>query len=168
MERPSAEERIARNDALILRADIRPRIQDALEHHSVNDSSGCILWDAAHNQGYGLIVVSIDGRARNFRAHRCAWLLKFGPMPLGKVMDHLCGNRGCVNTDHLESVTNRINVLRGRGTTAENAAKTHCKYGHEFTPENTKKVALGRSCRICIKASRKRDKRRRPIQQEAS
>ena len=32
--------------------------------------------------------------------------------------------------------------------------KTHCKRGHEFTPENTNVLALGRECRACKKMHR--------------
>lgn len=34
---------------------------------------------------------------------------------------------------------------------------THCKYGHEFTPENTRvRTSGGRACRICERAEKKR------------
>lgn len=56
----------------------------------------------------------------------------------------------CVNPDHLEAVTNRENVLRGAGVTAQNARKEFCKYGHEFTPENTRHFGTThRSCKMC-------------------
>jgi hypothetical protein len=51
-------------------------------------------------------------------------------------------------------------------TDARNAAKTHCKRGHEFTPENIRWVACrsgrpGRSCRTCERAAkRQRDRDR--------
>jgi WhiB family redox-sensing transcriptional regulator len=35
------------------------------------------------------------------------------------------------------------------GMAAINAAKTHCKRGHEFTPENTRWSNGHRSCRAC-------------------
>lgn len=35
------------------------------------------------------------------------------------------------------------------GMAAINAAKTHCKWGHEFTPENTRWSNGHRSCRTC-------------------
>jgi hypothetical protein len=48
----------------------------------------------------------------------------------------------------LEAVTNRENMLRGVGVCALNARKTHCKHGHEFTPENTYRVKNGgRACK---------------------
>ena len=40
--------------------------------------------------------------------------------------------------------------MRGDTLQAENAAKTHCVNGHEFTPENTyAQRGIHRSCRIC-------------------
>jgi len=44
------------------------------------------------------------------------------------------------------------------GMAAINAAKTHCKWGHEFTPENTRWSNGRRSCRKCYN-KRLRDKR---------
>jgi len=53
----------------------------------------------------------------------------------------------------LEPVTHRVNILRGVGTGAKNAVKTHCKRGHEFTPENTRRTEAGRTCVTCIRAA---------------
>jgi hypothetical protein len=79
-----------------------------------------------------------------------AYELAIGPIPEGLTIDHLCRNRGCVNPAHLEAVTNRTNLLRGDGIAALNARKTHCKRGHEFTPENTYVWREGtRACRAC-------------------
>lgn len=50
-----------------------------------------------------------------------------------------------------------------RKTDAERAAKTHCKHGHQFTPENTKTDANGwRYCRRCAadRAAKKGRERR--------
>jgi len=40
-------------------------------------------------------------------------------------------------------------LLRGVGFVAENAKKTACVHGHEYTPENTIWRTGGRRCRIC-------------------
>lgn len=117
----------------------------------IQDRSECWHWAGILNQGYG--VFWMPGRKR-IRAHRLAFELVRGELPGGLVTDHLCRNRKCVNPYHVELVTNKENVLRGVGITAQNKAKTHCKNGHEFTPENTVACTragggASRECRIC-------------------
>lgn len=82
--------------------------------------SGCWEWHKLKDkQGYGRFYA--DGKYH--KAHRYS----YGKVPKGLVLDHLCRNVGCVNPDHLEAVTQRVNILRSdyRGT------ETHCKYGHK-------------------------------------
>jgi hypothetical protein len=67
--------------------------------------------------------------------------------------------RRCCNPKHLEPVTPDENRWRGRWAPTENAKRTHCQRGHEFTDENTYFPARGgRQCRECM---RMRDRRRR-------
>lgn len=110
-------------------------------------TDGCWSWHSTHvSSGYG--VLSYKGR--QIRAHRVAYELLVGPIPDTLVLDHLCKNRGCVNPDHLEVVTKGENTLRGDGPSAMNLRKTHCKKGHEFTPENLFNDKTGRRCcRVC-------------------
>lgn len=42
-------------------------------------------------------------------------------------------------------------TLKPAGMSAINAAKTHCKYGHEFSEENTALYSGRRSCRTCYR-----------------
>lgn len=112
---------------------------------------------AARNpQGYG--NVRYDGRSTS--AHRLVYTLLVGPIPAGLELDHTCGNRRCVRPDHLEPVTHAENVRRGRlgaVTAARQRAKTHCPYGHRYSPENTRVGSNGsRNCRTC-----ERDRMRR-------
>jgi hypothetical protein len=108
--------------------------------------SGCWEFRGSPDNGYGRFWSA----GRTLLAHRYAWELLVGPIPEDLQLDHLCRNRLCVSPAHLEPVTIRENVLRGVGVTAENAVKTHCTHGHEFTPENTQVRKNGsRACRTC-------------------
>ena len=110
--------------------------------------SGCWEWTANRNQG-GYGVAWLNGRHE--KAHRAVYtLLRSGIAP-GMQLDHLCRNRGCVNPGHLDPVSARENTRRSPiAPGAINGAKTHCKRGHEFTPENTyKNGPSGRQCRTC-------------------
>lgn len=100
----------------------------------VDSTTGCWVWKRKTNSGgYGSMWLA--GRA--VMAHRAAYIIHKGPIPAGLDIDHLCRNRACANPAHLEAVSRRVNLLRGVGPTATRAAQTHCKRGHEFTPENT-------------------------------
>lgn len=131
----------------------------------VDKTQDCWLWTAAPtSQGYGSFY-RID-RSRVY-AHVFAFLTCKGPIAEGLELDHLCRNPLCVRPDHLEAVTHRENVLRGIGLTAQNAAKTHCKNGHELTPENLstphKNQPVARLCRACrrIKSAKRRERERK-------
>lgn len=113
----------------------------------VEKTDTCWLWTGyVQPNGYG--ALGFAGQRQ--QAHRLIYEISAGPIPDGLTLDHLCRVRHCVNPEHLEPVTNIENVMRGEGPCAQNARKTHCKRGHEFTPENTKSVATGRSCRACL------------------
>lgn len=55
--------------------------------------------------------------------HRISYELFKGDIPQGLHIDHLCRNRKCCNPDHLETVTNKENILRGIAPSAINARK---------------------------------------------
>jgi hypothetical protein len=50
------------------------------------------------------------------RVHRINYEAKYGPVPAGKELDHLCKQKECVNPDHVEAVTHTENVRRGPHT----------------------------------------------------
>lgn len=121
------------------------------QYVSPEPNSGCWLWDGpADRRGYGNIMVA--GRKHKL-AHRIGYELLVGPIPNGLVLDHLCRTPSCVNPEHLRCVTNRENVLCGIGRSAENARKTYCAAGHEYTLDNIYSHSGRRHCRKCRKAA---------------
>jgi len=128
----------------------RQTIQEA-EHRfwpKVKKTDDCWLWTAGlDSNGYGLFRLD----ERRLGAHVVSYGLLVGPIPDGLELDHLCRNRTCVNPEHLEPVTSKVNWERGESITAINARKTHCIHGHEFTIENTYVWRGGRKCKICSK-----------------
>lgn len=122
-------------------------------------SDECWPWTAGLAGPYGSFY---DGRA-NTKAHRIAYQLVKGEIPDGLQIDHLCRNRLCCNPNHLEAVTSRENTLRGFGSSAVNARKTHCINGHPFDEANTYVQRQNhRDCRACkieaIRRSRAADR----------
>jgi hypothetical protein len=125
---------------------------------SVEKRGSCWIWTGTINLGYG----TFQAGGKSLRAHRVAWVLVHRrPIPDGLSLDHICRVRSCVNPDHLEPVTTRINVLRGIGVTAINARKTHCRRGHPLELGNLFYVRGMRQCVKCeaIRARRKYDNR---------
>lgn len=91
--------------------------------------------------GYG--VFELEGKTR--RAHILSWMAEHGPVADGLELDHLCRNRACVRPSHLEPVTHKENMRRGKA-----AQKTHCLRGHLLSGENLRlNTNGGRVCREC-------------------
>lgn len=120
------------------------RFQQAVSGNPIE----CWIWPGRPNaDGYG--TIKVDGAY--VRAHRWVWQRLRGPIPEGLDLDHVCRVRNCVNPDHLEPVTRRENTRRGISVPAINGRRTHCKWGHPFDEENTKRDGRRRSCRACIR-----------------
>jgi len=123
-------------------------IERFLEKIEITES--CWNWRAGIGQkGYGWFRIS--HRIRERQAHRIAYELFVGPIPDELQIDHLCRNRRCVNPDHLEPVTQRVNTLRGITLASANVAKTHCPAGHSYSGANLVVYGNKRYCRACQK-----------------
>ena len=101
-------------------------------------------------RGYKLVSLYRENVGQTRTIHRLVMAAFVGPLPEGMATRHLNGN----------ALDNHLSNL-AYGTFSENesdsiahgthfqASKTHCKQGHEFTPENTIKTDTQRRCRAC-------------------
>lgn len=114
----------------------------------INQPIGASCWEW---QGYRMKAghgrCRVDGR--KVLVHRWVWEFLVGEIPDGLSLDHLCRNASCVNPEHLEPVTHRVNVLRGRAPAAAHAKKTECPQGHPYDEQNTRVYRGSRYCITC-------------------
>lgn len=110
----------------------------------------CHIWSGYLNaRGYGQFAID---RTTWIYAHRFSWEMKHGnDIPDGMQIDHLCRVPQCVNPDHLECVTPKVNVRR-----AVKARNGRCLSGKHLIEGDNVYVnpANGRrSCHACRLAS---------------
>lgn len=88
--------------------------------HYITKTDSCWLWTGPCNQkDYGQLYLGRDantGSQRHVVAHRWAFEQDRGrAVREGKVLDHTCFNRKCVNPGHLREVSNQFNTFRRKG-----------------------------------------------------
>jgi|HubBroStandDraft_2_1064218.scaffolds.fasta_scaffold296591_2 hypothetical protein len=130
-------------------------IEQRLEKHTIPEpNSGCLIWLGSTTDGYGRIGI---GRSRRTRgAHIVAYELANGPVPEGLQLDHKCRVRCCVNPDHLEPVTQQVNIGRGANVGLKKFFCDDCGSPYEVLQSNPRQI---RGCRSCANKHR-RDKRK--------
>ena len=110
---------------------------------------GCWIWTGPIDRdGYG----TSWGKDGPRRAHLVAYRELVGPVPAGRVLDHLCRRRACCRPEHLEPVTHAENDMRR--VWRYRARRTTCPNGHTLstcitTPSKGKGDGAGRLCRTC-------------------
>ena len=103
----------------------------------IEDKGICWIWNGAIRDNYGRSW----HRGKTYTSHRLSYKLYVGDIIKGNDIHHICKNKLCVNPSHLKSVSKKEH--------GKLDLKTHCKYGHEFTPDNTYKRKGKRWCKIC-------------------
>ena len=114
----------------------------------VDTAGDCWLWTGStNNHGYGQLRAPDNGVL--VYAHRYSAMIHFGMFDRRAVVCHHCDTPNCVRPSHLFVGSMKQNsadmVAKGRQS---NQRKTHCPQGHEYTPENTYRLA-GRTSRYC-------------------
>lgn len=141
---------------------LRVRIADPVERlwNYIDKGDYCWEWTGAKSTGgYG----RIHWNGRGQQAHRVVYELERGSIPEGLELDHLCRNRSCVRPDHLDPVTTKVNLMRGKTLTAKYASRDRCSSGHLYTEDNVYWWRGTRCCRACrAQVTANRDRTRPP------
>ena len=121
-------------------------LRDKITARIIVTESGCWEWQGSRlPSGYG--------RLGHRYVHRAMYEVSHGPIPDGLFVLHACDNPPCCNPDHL-----RVGTAKDNSRDAVDRKRlwvvnvTHCKHGHEYTPENTMVGNDGkRKCRECAR-----------------
>ena len=81
------------------------------ERIDIGNPDDCWNWKMALGKnGYAEFHVALH-KPQRVLAHRFAFEISVGDIPKGSHIDHICGNRACVNPYHLRLVTNQQNCF---------------------------------------------------------
>ncbi len=128
-----------------------------IKHVVINPDTSCWEW-TGHLNDKGYAHWRTKGQSKPYR-----WSYEYfvTPIPEGHDVHHKCGNKKCVNPEHLEAVDDYQHYLRtlimGQARETVQRAKTHCPHGHPYSIENTyfcrsASGGIARQCKTCVKA----------------
>lgn len=109
--------------------DDRKKLQDYVIARCTVADNGCWNWNLSiGNHGYGQSSQPALFGGRVSLAHRLSFAAFAKNPDPKKQIDHLCKNKVCVNPEHLEEVTQRLNVRRQFGGVED---VSRCRRGHD-------------------------------------
>jgi len=108
----------------------------------------CWQWKGSFTKS-GYAVFHLGPGITN-RVHKILYELTVRKVLEGLELNHKCCNRGCVNPNHLETITHQENQLKGGSLLTQEG---FCKYGHKRTIGNTyfKPDKTSTQCKECNK-----------------
>lgn len=144
------------------------RLWEKVERPPAEDPDGrdkCWSWRASASSGIPqMFVGNGHGGGLTVSVRRVVWEQTRDEIVGDQIVTTIpsCTGNLCVNPNHLVLMTRREFSLRNGSPTASNAAKTHCKNGHELTEENVyvRKDGRGRQCRVCSREGVARHRRK--------
>ena len=130
---------------------------------------GKVLSPGEHQHGYQYVILSKDHKSRTRMIHRLmaeAFLgvPEFPDMEVLHWDDNPRNNRLSNLRWGTRSDNRRDEIRNGRNYRTN---LTHCKHGHEFTPENTSITGRGRTCRECARKRNREHEARKRAQRDA-
>lgn len=124
------------------RSTLTPKIEEQMVKAIRRNPQDHITMPPSSYRKDGSLLITRDG-LNGIRAQRHLYRRLIGPLEVGEFLRRACNEKLCLNPFHY-SVRDR-----------SREQLTHCKNGHEYTPENTLPDGTWR-CRICRDADRKR------------
>lgn len=117
-------------------------------------SPGRTLKGAIGDRGYLLYTLCRDGSRKTSKGHRIVALAFLGEPPVGKNM--VCHYDGDPSNNHVSNLrwgNHQLNHAdserHGTAAKVKGSRQSHCKRGHEMTPENSYEWRSKRRCRKC-------------------
>jgi hypothetical protein len=124
-----------------------------MKNRHVDAKTGCWVWRPLKSKKTPRHTYA---RRSNLYIHRLSAYLFLGPSPSPEKIwvCHKCDNPPCFNPNHLFWATPSENTLdsvqKGRFTRNRNPeSRTHCRHGHELTPDNMRMYRGNKVCKIC-------------------
>ena len=141
------------------RGPIPRSIVERIAAKVVVDEGGCHIWQGATSmKGYPQIQTGsmADGTRRPRRAHRVLYQALHGPLSQGVDVHHTCGNKLCLNPEHLTSLshaehslvtaTSRTSFARGPNTKRYPKECEGC--GDPFSANRIDQTYCSEQCRV--------------------
>jgi hypothetical protein len=95
----------------------------------------------------GYYYTIINGK--HVKLHRYVWTKQKGTIPADHDIHHKDGDKANNGISNLEPITRSDHLKLHHANRRE--LTTHCKHGHEWTPENTYQSTEGRMCKTCVR-----------------